>query len=244
MSRKPILICIFLYLITAFPIPGSAKAIDSAIYKVSRVKKSFRIDADWNKPEWRKIKEISINNFLLEIPAFRPIAKAKMAYDKENLYLIFNVEDRHVRIQVDEFNGPVSGDACVEFFFSPDSDFPMRYFNLEINAGGTALMAYHENKIRHNLTIDDFRDVEMSHTLPNKLVSEISEPVSWTIEIKLPIAVLEKFATVTQPKKGVVWKANFYKTSSKSSNPHWITWSLVDGKSFHLPEFFGTLKFK
>ncbi len=238
------MICMILYFISAFPILGKAEINDTAVYKVSRVKHPIKINADWNKSGWKKIKEIPINNFLLEIPPFRPVAKAKMVYDNENLYVIFNVEDRHVRIQVDNFNGPVSGDACVEFFFSPETDFPMRYFNLEINAGGTALMAYHNEGIRENLNITDFKDVEIARTLPNKLAQEISEPVTWTIEFKLPIGVLEKFSNVTRPKKGVVWKANFYKTSSKSSNPHWITWSVVDGKSFHLPEFFGTLIFK
>ena len=77
-----------------------------------------------------------------EIPKFYPVVRAKMMYDRDNLYVIFRVEDRYVRCVTREFNGPVWDDSCVELFFSPDSGAPSKYFNLEINCGGTPLMYY------------------------------------------------------------------------------------------------------
>lgn len=228
-------------------IEPSADGSKSLVYNVSRLKNpGLKIDGDWNKSEWKKVKEIPINNYMGELPAFRPVVKAKMMYDDANLYLIFRVEDRHVRIQMQKFNESVSTDACVEFFFSPETEFPLRYFNLEINAGGTALMAYHIDGVRKNLTEKDFESVEIAHSLPKKLDQEISEPVTWTLEYKLPLEMLKKFSNITMPKKGVTWRANFFKTSSKSSNPHYITWSPVNNPvpQFHLPQFFGTIKFK
>jgi len=58
--------------------------------------------------------------------------------------------------------------------------------------------------------------------------------------------MLRKYAKITQPKKGVTWKANFYKTSSRSTNPHYITWSEVKNPKpqFHLPQFFGNITFR
>ena len=223
------------------------KYSDQKTYKVSRLKQAeLKIDGNWDKAEWKKIKEIKISNYMGDLPPFRPEAKAKMMYDQDHLYLIFKVEDRYVRIQTDNFNGPVSGDACVEFFFSPDKDWPLRYFNLEINAGGTPLMAFHADGVRKNLSEEDFTQVEIAHSLPKKLEQEISDPVTWTIECKFPIEILKKYAHVTQPGKGVNWKANFYKVSSRSSNPHYLTWSVVDHPTpqFHLPQYFGTLIFK
>jgi len=215
-------------------------------YKVSRLKKTMKIDANWDKAQWKKIKEIPIRNFMGKLPAFQPIVTAKMMYDTENVYLIYKVEDRHVRIQTTKFNGPVSTDACVEFFFSPDSDWPLRYFNVEINAGGTGLMSYHKDGKRTNLKEEDFSVVEIAHTLPKKLEQEISEPVTWFLEFKMPLSLLAKYGNFTQPKKGVEWKANFYKTSSRSTNPHYITWNVVQNPvpQFHLPQYFGTLVFK
>jgi len=216
------------------------------VYKVSKLKKSMKIDANWDKAQWNKIKEIPIRNFMGKLPAFQPVVTAKMMYDTENVYLIYKVEDRHVRIQNTKFNGPVSTDACVEFFFSPDSDWPLRYFNVEINAGGTGLMSYHKDGKRTNLKEEDFSVVEIAHTLPKKLEQEISEPVTWFLEFKMPLSLLAKYGNFTQPKKGVEWKANFYKTSSRSTNPHYITWNVVQNPvpQFHLPQYFGTLVFK
>lgn len=216
------------------------------VYKVKRLKGTLKVDANWDKAQWKKIKEIPIANFMGKVPAFQPTVNAKMMYDDENLYLIYKVEDRHVRIQNTNFNSPVSTDACVEFFFSPDQGWPLRYFNVEINAGGTGLMAYHKDGKRNNVKEEDFSVVEIAHTLPKKLEQEISEPITWFLEFKMPLSLLGKYGPVTQPQRGVKWKANFYKTSSKSTNPHYITWAVVQNPvpQFHLPQYFGTLKFK
>ena len=215
-------------------------------YQVKKLKGNMNIDAQWDKAQWKKIREIPIARFMGDLPAFQPIVKAKMMYDKDNLYLIYKVEDKHVRIQNTKFNSSVSTDACVEFFFSPDMEWPLRYFNLEINAGGTGLMAYHKDGKRINLKEEDFKGVQIAHTLPKYLEKEIAEPVTWYLEVKLPLDMLRKYATITQPKKGITWKANFYKTSSRSANPHYITWSEVKNPKpqFHLPQFFGNITFR
>ena len=136
----------------------------------------------------------------------------------------------------------------MEFFFSPDSSYPLRYFNLEINAGGTPLIFYISkpwNDFR-KLENDDINKIEIAHSLPKKVDPEITEPVTWIIEFRVPIDMLKKYSNVTTPGPGVTWKGNFYKTGSKTSNPNYMTWSFVDNPTpnFHLPQFFGTLKFQ
>jgi hypothetical protein len=169
-------------------------------------------------------------------------------YDDNNLYLIFQVKDRFVRCITTEYNGPVWEDSCVEFFFAPDSDQPLRYFNLEINCGGTPLMRYTiiPRKKFTTLSAADIKMIEIAHSLPRIVDPEIREPVIWSIEYRIPITMLEKYSRVTYPEPGTVWRANFYKISENSSNPHYITWSLVDviAPDFHLPQFFGLLNFQ
>lgn len=239
-----LILSLFLTVIFAFSPKQNPK--DPAVYSVKKLKQPMKIDADWNKSQWKKVKEIAITNYMGKVPDFQPVAKAKMMYDDGNLYLIFHVDDRYVRLQTSSFNGKVFEDACVEFFFSPDSNLPLSYFNLEMNAGGKALMEYHHDSKTTRLTAEDFEKVEIAHSMPEKLDHEITEPVTWTVEYRLPLAMLKKFSNVSQPAKGTVWKANFFKTSSKNSNPHYITWSFVDNKTpqFHLPQYFGTLNFK
>lgn len=217
-------------------------------YAVKKLKRSITIDGNWDKPQWKSVKAIHLSNYMGQIPSFRPNVYVKMMYDKDNLYLIFKVKDRFVRSIVDEYNGPVSTDACVEFFFSPDISFPERYFNLEINAGGIPLMSYHVygQKEYQKFSIEDLKKIEIAHSLPGKVDTEIVSPITWTIEYKLPVSILKKYGSVAYPEAGKIWKANFYKTASKGSNPHYITWSKVDNEkpNFHLPQFFGEIKFK
>ena len=223
-----------------------------SLYKIVRLNKTMPIDANWNKSEWKKVKPTKITNYMGKIPAFRPQAEVKMMYDNDNVYVIFRVKDRFVRSVVQEYNGNVSGDACVEFFFAPDYHFPERYFNLEINAGGTPLMFYilppYPKAKYIKLDSQDIKQIEIAHSLPRIVDPEITKPVTWTLEYRIPLSVLEKFSNVTRPGPGVVWMANFYKTAGRrtNSNPHYITWAVIDSRvpDFHKPQFFGTLEFK
>src|SRR4051812_1179563 len=85
-----------------------------AVYTVKRLRKPIQIDGNWNKSEWRHANTIEITNYMGKVPAFQPKAKVKMLYDNDNLYVIFQVQDRYVRSLVEENNGRVSMDACVE----------------------------------------------------------------------------------------------------------------------------------
>lgn len=217
-------------------------------YKVIKLEKPLTIDANWEKAVWQKAEAVELRYFMGIIPKFRPVVKAKIMYDLNNLYVIFRVEDRYVRTMTFEYNGPVWDDSCVEFFFSPDSNSPEKYFNLEINCGGTPLMHYNiiPRKDFKILEISDIEQIEISHSLPKIIETEISNPVTWTLEYRIPFNLLKKYANVSQPGSGVVWRANFYKIADKTSNPHYMTWTFVNKSEpdFHLPAYFGNLIFQ
>jgi hypothetical protein len=152
------------------------------------------------------------------------------------------VQDRYVRIITKDIGGQVWKDSAVEFFFSPDASMPLNYFNLEMNAGGTPLLGNRAKKP----VVEDIKQIEIAHSLPQIVDPEITEPVTWTLEYRIPLAMVEKYANVTRPKKGVEWRANFYKIAEITSNPHYITWSVLpnDRPNFHRPQYFGILKFQ
>lgn len=224
----------------------SDKKQEAPTYKVTRLTQSMPIDANWDKKQWQDVEPIEITNYIAEIPPFRPKTTAKMVYDDENVYVIFKVEDSYVKSVVQEYNGNVSGDSCVEFFFSPDTNYPERYFNLEVNAGGTPLIFYIVQPWTDYTKLDAeaIDKIEIAHSMPKLIDPEITEPTTWTIEYRVPLSMLEQFSNVTRPEPGTIWKANFYKTASKSMNPHWVTWAEIDRKNFHMPQFFGTLEFQ
>lgn len=217
-------------------------------YPVSHLTGSIKIDGIWNKPAWKKIKPVEIAGYMGAKPAFFPAVEAKMMYDNANLYVIFHVQDRYVRCLTGEYNGPVWEDSCVEFFFAPDISEPDHYFNLEINCGGTPLMHYNivPRKESIHLKTNDLNKIEIAGTLPRIIDPEITDPVTWTLEYRIPVAMLEKYARITKPQKGVQWRGNFYKIAENNSNPHYLTWAPVKNKTpdFHLPAFFGYLTFE
>ncbi len=218
-----------------------------SVYEVARLTRKMKIDGNWDKTQWQNISPLLIENYMGPIPAFKPVVQSKMMYDEKNLYVIFHVNDRYVRCLTNKPNGPVWEDSCVEFFFSPYEKFPGKYFNLEINCGGTPLMHYNivPRKEFIELCIEDISKIEIAHSLPDLIEPEIKEPIIWTVEYRIPISILRNHSLVNNPRKGVEWKANFFKCAEKNSNPHFITWSVVknDKPDFHLPQFFGTLKF-
>ena len=216
-------------------------------YNVIKIDLPVSIDSNWDKPQWKNIQAIDIKNEMGEKPLFAPKTQAKMMYDDKHLYVIFRVKDMYVRCQISEYNGSVYEESAVEFFFSPDPDFPDRYFNLEINCGGTPLMRYNDYDKKENqfLTVEDMKKVEIAHSLPRVVDPEITEPVTWTVEYRIPLNMLEKYSKIVRPQPGIEWRANFYKIAEKGTNVHFLTWSEVDNpvQDFHLPPFFGTLRF-
>jgi hypothetical protein len=211
------------------------------IYRVLRLKEPIEIDGNWNKRVWQKAKAVTITHDIINVPTFHPITEVKMQYDTGNLYIIFRVQDRYTRSIMTEIDGPVWKDGAVEFFFCPDTNQQERYFNLEINCGGTPLLGY--NSVRP--TPDDIRSIRIAHSLPAVVDPELAGPTTWTIECRIPLSMLAKYGGITKPGPGVSWKANFCKIAENNSNPHHMTWSPINAPNpnFHMPQFFGQLQF-
>jgi hypothetical protein len=216
-------------------------------YKVHRLKVPMKLDAKWSKKVWRNVAEAEIMNHMGSLPRFFPVVRVRMLYDSRNLYVIFLVKDRYVRCLTNTVNGSVWEDSCVEFFFAPDNKFPGRYFSLEVNCGGTPLMHYNIIPRKEIIDIDPsyIQRIEIAHSLPEFIDPEIKKPVSWRVEYCIPFDMLQKYSGITAPEQGREWRANFYKTAGNSSNPHYLTWTVVANPvpDFHLPQFFGNLKF-
>jgi hypothetical protein len=219
-----------------------------SVYKVEKLMQSIMIDAKWEKAQWRSIKPLRINKYMGEIPSFKPEVKAKLTYDDENVYFIFQVKDRFVRCVTKDTNGNVWEDSCVEFFFAPDPQYPQRYFNLEINCGGTPLMHYNLTPRKEiiKLSIDDIQEIEIAHSLPQIVNPEIQEPITWIIEGRIPFSILRKYANITHPITCTEWRGNFYKIADQTSNPHYISWAPIESAKpdYHSPQFFGIIEFE
>jgi len=181
------------------------------------------------------------------LPQHFPTVKAKLAYNDEALFVIFRVADRYVCARKQGYQEMVCEDSCVEFFFTTGSDISVGYFNLEVNCGGTALFHHQKGRGLSDVPVSksDYNLVQVAHSLPEIVDPEISDSITWVVEYYLPYSILAKYAPIKQPGPGVIWRANLYKCADGCSQPHWLTWSLVDfpEPDFHQPAYFGHLVF-
>ena len=217
-------------------------------YQVTKLPEPTETDGNWNKSVYKKIKPLIINQHMGEEPDHRPNVFAKLAWDGDSLYIIFHVQDRYVRASAKRYQDPVYLDSCVEFFFTPGLNLGFSYFNIEVNCGGTMLFWWHpEGGAAIPVAAEDGERLQVSHTLPKIVEPEIDGSTKWTIEYRLPFAVVHRYCPdATKPAPDAIWKANFYKCADATSHPHWLTWSFVDHPTprFHMPQYFGTLKFE
>lgn len=222
--------------------------IKPATYRIQKINTSFIIDANWDKPQWKETISMSLKHYMGKLPNYPSNVQAKMRYDTDNIYVIFKVTDSYIRCKVKDINGPVWQDNTVEFFFAPDTLYPLKYFNLEINCAGVPLMSYNAvaNSDVKPLAVTDIKQIEIAHSFNPIDSAETVGPVTWTLEYKLPLTILKKYSDVTLPQHGVSWKMNLYKIAHKSTNPHYMSWSFVAIKDvdMHTPQFFGDLKFQ
>jgi len=217
---------------------------------VKRVNSPVPVDADWDKVVWKNIPPISLDHFMGEKPDHFPKVQVKMAYDNNFIYLIWKVDDQYVKAVADENQGPVFRDSCVEFFFTPANSLGPKYFNLEINCGGTMLFYHQDHRDQSGTRVPvsekDMSEIKVAHSLPRMIPVEIKEKTTWYMEYAIPFEILSNYYGLQAPKSGSIWKANFYKCADGTSHPHWLTWSPVDfpKPNFHLPQYFGELEFE
>lgn len=227
---------------------ASAPPVKQLTYRVQRMKGNPTIDADWNKAAWRDVAPATLEYYMGEEPAHQPKVQAKVAYDDQFLYLIWKVDDRFVLAKRTEHQQDVCRDSCVEFFFTPGGDPREKgYFNLETSCAGVKLFGAHVvGSERDKFTARDFASIITANSLKGPIDPEIAKPTTWTLEYKIPLALLEKFGRIERPRPGVTWRANLYKCADDASHPHWLTWSPVTNAqpAFHLPKYFGILAFE
>jgi hypothetical protein len=217
-------------------------------YFVRRVDRPVEINAIWEKRPWVDIDPIIVDQFMGARPIHFPDVQTKLGYDATAIYIIFRVADQYVCARKEKHQERVCEDSCVEFFFTPGADISAGYFNLEMNCGGTVYFHHQQgrNFADEAVKTADFQQLKIAHSLPKFIDPEIPTKTTWVVEYRLPFDILTRYALVTAPQPGAIWRANFYKCADESSQPHWLTWAPIDKSEpdFHRPEFFGKLIFE
>ncbi len=173
---------------------------------------------------------------------YQPKVYFRIGHIGDEIWLKYNVEEKHVRAVETRTNGEVYKDSCVEFFISPDGE---NYYNFEFSCIGTIHLAFGPG--RGNRKFVDpavVEKIDIRSTLGDKPFEAKSGDFEWEMMIRIPVG---SFAySNLKSFDGLKATANFYKCGDKTAVPHYITWNPIgtENPDYHRPEFFGKVSFE
>jgi len=190
-----------------------------------------------------EIEPLKIETINWEAFPYLPEVSVQIAYNDDELFLQYKVSEQSVKAVVNESNGRVWTDSCVEFFLSPEgNDF---YYNLEMNCIGTALLGFRKKgEPTTHASADQIATIRRISSLGNIPFAEQKKQTEWQITVAVPWTVF--FRHNLKPASGTKMRGNFYKCGDELSVPHFVSWTKIktDKPAFHMPEFFGGLEFE
>ena len=174
---------------------------------------------------------------------YKPDISVKIAWNENELFLQYQVNEQSVKGEITVSNGSVWTDSCVEFFLSPEGND--EYYNLEMNCIGTALLGFRKKgDPTVHATNDQITAIRRISTLGDSPFAEQKKPTAWKITIAIPWETF--FKHHLKPQFGTKMRGNFYKCGDELSVPHFVSWTKIktEKPNFHAPEFFGGLEFE
>jgi hypothetical protein len=190
-----------------------------------------------------EIELLKIETINWEAFPYLPEVSVQIAYNEDELFLQYKVSEQSVKAVVDESNGRVWTDSCVEFFLSPEGNDV--YYNLEMNCIGTALLGFRKKgEPTTHASADQIATIRRISSLGNTPFAEKKTQTEWQITVAVPWTVF--FSHNLKPTSGTKMRGNFYKCGDELSVPHFVSWTKIktDKPAFHMPEFFGGLEFE
>ncbi len=172
----------------------------------------------------------------------KPEALFRIAHNGDNILLQYQVHEGEILGMVNDDNGKVWTDSCVEFFIALREDF---YYNLEVTCVGRALLGHRRTgtKAEHAAT-EVLKSIKRLPSLGYANREKEEGDFRWTLTLVIPRTAYWKDSIETF--SGLKARANFYKCGDNLTIPHFVSWSAIGtpDPSFHQPDFFGELIFE
>lgn len=203
------------------------------------VKSCENLNIDWNDIPTAWIKNSEWTN----IPASElPLTYARVVFIPQGhdsgLTVRLYSHEKAPRTYINEIDGKVYTDSCLEFFCNFLPEISSEYVNFEINSNGVLHCAFGSG--RHDRKF--VRQLVKSKNMPKPIT--IKSEDCWCIQFTITTDFIkEVYNSEISFKSGSVIFGNFYKSGECCDPIHFLTWSPVETKTpnYHSPEFFGKL---
>lgn len=204
----------------SYRIPIPALGFQPPVYTCRYNEKPFHLDGNLDKDFWKDIPFTEnfpdIEGDIRPVPRFR--TRAKLAWDRENLYIGAVLEGNEIWANLKEHDCVIFHDNDFEIFIDPDSD-TQAYFEYEMNALNTTwdlllTKAYRDNgKPVNGLEI---RGMRTAVHIDGELNNPKANSQSWSVEVVMPFTALQECAAENRPPiSGEYYRVNFSRVQWK-----------------------------
>ena len=192
---------------------------------IPRIPQGIHLDTLYDASIWATIPSLELACFPWYRGGVRHATHARLVHDGERIVAEFVCQDTHISSRIIDLNGAVWTDSCVELFLRPDPDHTRQYFNIEINACGTLLMAWGTDRNRRvYIDFDDAKDIKIHHSVRGMLKNEAADDREWRIVAPIPLTVLRRLSGLPLGlASGTRWTGNLCRCGGVT-NPQYACW--------------------
>lgn len=168
---------------------------------------------------------------------------ARMLYDDEALYILYECLDPYLDSQVTEHDGPVYKEDAVEIFVTPNAADITAYFGYEMNIRGAFLdyMAFGGGEEwTENIHFEWHSEgVDIATTYDGTLNDHTDTDRGWVLEVAIPFENFGHLGGRIPPQPGDEWRLNLNRTAGYEGQFSLWSDTHTDKGSFHHSVYFG-----
>ncbi len=172
---------------------------------------------------------------------------ARMLWDANNLYVLYQCVDPYLDAKVTQHDGPVWEEDAVEIFATPNANNLNAYYGYEMNAAGTFLdyLAHDAGIKRTDKTCFEWQSegVQIATTLDGTLNDHSDRDRGWVLEVAIPLDNFRHLGGQIPPRDGDLWRLNLNRTKGYEGQFSMWSDSHAPEASFHHSAYFGKAYF-
>jgi hypothetical protein len=204
-------------------VPSFAQPVPPIAIRFSE--KPVRVDGKLDDPAWRDAAALPLAR--TDGTAVQGGAVARLAWDRENLYLSLEIPDEIIVAERSDRDAALwEKDDVVELFLWPREDQPY-YYQVVVNPRNTLYDAFFISNASHSgadLSVPDWNPAIQSMVRLQPVLyrpDRVGPPAvggSWTVEMALPVASLSNRAA-GPPMEGDTWRAQIVRFNRPDPGP-------------------------
>ncbi|HEX2951078.1 MAG TPA: carbohydrate-binding family 9-like protein [Armatimonadota bacterium] len=220
------------------------------IYTCQHIDHDIKVTGKLDDPAWKMAEVAEMSDIVTGEPIPHR-ATARLLYNDEYLYVGFSCEDDYIHAMLTGDDEPIWREGCFEFFVSPSGN--VRYY-YEINVSplntlfDTFIINSTEKVDKPKRRMNSF----ISYTCRNMITKtwvngEMEKPGAaqgWSAEYAIPFVSIAGADNLV-PVAGDEWRANMCHIASAERRKEMVhaCWATIGLFDFHIPWFFGTVRF-